>query len=32
VLDLAPSITYGTDQAIAGSLVALLTAWKPPEG
>jgi tRNA acetyltransferase TAN1 len=31
VLDLAPSITYGTDQAIAGSLVALLTAWKPPE-
>jgi tRNA acetyltransferase TAN1 len=32
VLDLAPSITYGTDQAIAAVLVALVNAWNPPEG
>lgn len=30
VLDLAPSVTFGTDQAIAASLVALLNAWNPP--
>jgi tRNA acetyltransferase TAN1 len=32
VLDLAPSITYGTDQAIAAALVALVDTWNPPEG
>jgi len=29
VLDLAPSITYGTDQAVAAGLIGLASSWNP---
>lgn len=31
VLDLAPSITFGTDQAITAAIAGLITAWQPSE-